>query len=106
MGRRRIHRDDAARAAAWRARTAGLAVKCEILDRPTLHLLQYVARKLAESSVDPALTGAAAARFLLDGLEQGAGRNCSDAARNFVRHETDESALGKPGEEIIGANSG
>lgn len=90
-GRPRIHADDAERQAAYRERQALAHTKGEmalvIIERPTLALIRYAARKLAERAEDKAHMGAEVARAMLQGLQAGAGGNCADAARNFVRHE-------------------
>lgn len=93
MPRPRVHRDDAARAAAWRDRQAALAIKGELLDKPTLTTLRGVARRLAAKSKDPEALGRDAVRILLEGLEEGGGAGCADAARRFVRDETDSGAV-------------
>lgn len=89
-GRPRQYLDDADRAAAFRERQAVQATRGEmalvILERPTLDLVRHVCRKLAERAEDPAAMGEAVARAMLQGLELGAGGNCADAARNFVRN--------------------
>lgn len=92
MGRKRVHTSDADRAAAFRKRQGRRQAEAEaalyLMERPTVDVVRFVCRKLAMRAEDPAAIAAAVAQYMLEGLEQGAGRNCADAARNFVRNET------------------
>lgn len=95
-GRPRVHVDDAARAAAWRDRQA-TSVACgemalTVLDRPTTLLIQRMSAKIVQAAEDPAAVAVDLVKALLDGIEEGAGRNAADAARNFVRYENREAA--------------
>lgn len=91
MGRPRKHLDDAARSAAYRARQSHEAslgfMALAILRRPTTKLVTHISRLMAETADDKALVAAQIAEAMLNGLQQGAGGNCADAARNFVRQE-------------------
>jgi hypothetical protein len=87
-GRPRQYVDDAERAAAHRERVAdelATAMMLRTIFRyPTPDLIRELARKYAAAKPDKALAGADFARALLEGLEEGGGGNCADAARNVA----------------------
>lgn len=90
-GRPRLYLDDADRQAAHRERVAerltqGEMLK-EIFDRPTPKLIRHLAAKYAARKDDKALAGADFAQALLEGLNDGGGDNCAQAAANFILYE-------------------